>query len=79
MSKLDDILEEPLEISGQTIRFAGDPATELALKELMLELIGELEQRETDDMSLKSWTNEDYKVFGKNELKIELRQKVEEL
>ena len=41
--------------------------------ELVLEIIGDIEQRETEDMSLLSWTPEDYKVFGKNELKIELR------
>ncbi len=45
----------------------------------VLELIGDIEQRETTDMSLSSWTPEDYKAFGKNELKIELKQAFNEL
>ncbi len=49
------------------------------IKRLILELIGDVEQRETEDMSLKSWSTDDYKAFGKNELKLELRNKVEAL
>lgn len=49
------------------------------IKRLMLELIGDVEHRETSDMSLKSWSTADYKAFGCNELKIELRKKVEAL
>jgi hypothetical protein len=52
---------------------------EQLFKDKMFEMIGDVEQRETYDMSLNSWTPEDYKVFGKNELKIELLQKVEKL
>jgi len=84
MSKLDEILgESALEIQqyGATPEeFGSSPEIpKEAIKDLMLELIGDMEERETSDMTLKSWTNEDYKAFGKNELKAELRQKVAEL
>ena len=49
------------------------------LKDLMLELVGQPEQRETDDMSLKSWTPDDYKAFGRNELIVKLRNEIEQL
>lgn len=39
----------------------------------------DLEYRETDDMSLSSWTNEDYKAFGRNELRNDIRQRAKEL
>jgi len=56
--------------------------------ELILDLIGPMEQQETTDMSLSSWTNEDYagfvytpnvvvsKAFGRNELRSEVLKKV---
>lgn len=44
--------------------------------ELVEELIGEPEYRETDDMSLNSWTPEDYKAFGRNRLRNELKAKL---
>lgn len=53
-----------------------------AIKQLMVDefekLIGDMEYRETFDMGLSSWSNEDYKAFGRNELRAELRQKLEE-
>lgn len=42
----------------------------------MLELVGDMEQRETEDMTLKSWTPEDYKAFGRNELRAEIISKL---
>ena len=54
-----------------------------AIKQLMVnefeKLLGELEYRETFDMSLSSWSTDDIKAFGKNELKNELRQKLNQL
>ena len=47
----------------------------LLLREL-LELVGESEYRETLDMGLSSWANDDFKAFGQNELKVKLRQKL---
>ena len=53
-----------------------------AIKQLMADefekMIGDIEYRETSDMGLSSWTTDDIKAFGRNELKIELRQKLEE-
>lgn len=40
-----------------------------------LEMIGDMEERETDDMSLQSWGKEDYEAFGRNMLRNELRNK----
>lgn len=45
---------------------------EQQIKSLFLGLIGDMEKRETADMSLKSWTPEDYKAFGRNELRAQL-------
>jgi hypothetical protein len=45
----------------------------------MLELIGDMEERETDDMALKSWTPEDYKAFGRNELRGQLMKDINNL
>lgn len=64
MNQLEDIL---------------DQEAKQRVKDFFMELIGEMERRETTDMSLKSWTPEDYKAFGRNELRIELQQKVEQL
>jgi len=52
---------------------------EKEIKKLFIELLGEPTAVETEDMSLKSWTHEDMKTFGKNELIIELKNKVDEL
>lgn len=83
MSKLDDIIIEHREwMRGvRTDHLIGSSSgeTKLAIKNLMKELIGEPEYRKTGDMSLQSWTSEDYKQFGKNELIIEIIQKVEQL
>jgi hypothetical protein len=49
------------------------------IKALMLELIGDMEERETDDMALKSWTPEDYKAFGRNELRGQLMKDINNL
>ena len=40
-----------------------------------LEMIGDMEERETDDTSLQSWGKEDYEAFGRNMLRQELRNK----
>ena len=40
-----------------------------------LEMIGDMEERETEDMSLQSWGKEDYEAFGRNILRLELRNK----
>ena len=37
------------------------------------EVIGDMEYRETLDMGLSSWSNEDFKAFGRNELRNEQR------
>jgi len=54
------------------------------IKQLFQELVDgvighDLEYRETDDMSLSSWTNEDYKACGRNELRNDIRQRAKEL
>ena len=46
------------------------------IKRLVIELIGPMEIQETSDMTLSSWTNEDYKAFGRNELRSEVLKKV---
>ena len=46
------------------------------IKRLVIELIGPMEQQEASDMTLRSWTNEDYKAFGRNELRAEIAKKV---
>ena len=46
--------------------------------QLMLSLVGDMEYRETLDMGLSSWTGEDYKAFGRNELRSELCKKLSE-
>ena len=38
--------------------------------------VGEMELRETEDMSLKSWTPEDYKAFGRNQLRAEVLERL---
>lgn len=46
---------------------------------LLMDVIGDMEYRETLDMGLSSWTNEDFKAFGRNELRNEQRQKLNQL
>ncbi|HEY5806163.1 MAG TPA: hypothetical protein VIS56_02125 [Candidatus Saccharimonadales bacterium] len=83
MSKLDEISYEvyggfrPIHPDGSYKNITDK--TRQQIKDVFLELIGDVEQRETEDMSLKSWTPEDYKAFGKNELRIELYDKVNKL
>jgi hypothetical protein len=43
---------------------------------LIESVVGEMEQRETEDMGLKSWTPEDYKAFGRNELRADIKSKL---
>ena len=43
------------------------------------EVIGDVEYRETEDMSLSSWTDEDKKAFARNELIIEQRQRLDNM
>jgi hypothetical protein len=40
------------------------------------EALGDMEYQETADMTLKSWTPQNYKVFGRNELRIEIKSKL---
>jgi len=78
MSKLDDILKECSmgNVNSQADRIA---IAKQQLKDLMVDLVGDVEFRETEDMTLGSWTPDDYKEFGRNELKIALHQKIEKL
>lgn len=43
---------------------------------LIESVIGDMEHRETEDMGLKSWTPEDYKAFGRNELRADIKSKL---
>lgn len=43
------------------------------------EVIGDMEYRETEDMSLKTWSAEDLKAFGRNELRNEQREKLNKI
>lgn len=91
MSKLDDILTKLENTVAQDTaqRLSGNGGRispkhhhaqkKQQIKDLMRHLIGEPEERATTDMSLQSWTNDDYKMFGKNELRVELWQKIEAL
>lgn len=80
MSKLDDIIQEHGEawLRSQNSYKPNSIAKE-QIKDLMLELIGDMEERETEDMALKSWSKEDYKAFGRNDLRSEMMKKVSEL
>jgi hypothetical protein len=77
MSKLDNILNK--EMIFDTDTGPNLKRTKRELKALMLELIGDMEERETDDMALKSWTPEDYKAFGRNELRGQLMKDINNL
>jgi hypothetical protein len=80
---LDEILDK-MHCCGQmntlNMEYAPDRAVaksairEHFLKEA-LEIIGDMEERETEDMSLQSWGKDDYKAFGRNGLRAELRNK----
>lgn len=63
------------DISNDAVKAYKKKIQEHFLKEA-LELIGDMEERETEDMSLQSWGKEDYKAFGRNELRAELRTKL---
>lgn len=95
MSKLDDILDDCYagdvgwthdQLDGTSLLGLELEAIEKKkleskddIKTLIREIIGDLEQRETDDSSLKSWTPEDYKAFGRNELRVKLLGEVDKL
>ncbi len=81
MSRLDDIIQN---IKDEAIAEhkgwqGSDYVAKPDIKALMLELIDDMEQRETEDMTLSSWSTEDYKAFGRNGLRAELRNKVQDL
>lgn len=84
MSKLDEIVrairEDAYEDGGYG---AGHPASidgdKKKITDLFVELLGKMEGRETEDLSLKGWTNEDYKAFGRNGLRSELLKKINKL
>lgn len=77
----DCFIAKDLDLDGKAIDLLAMSGvlSKQQVKDIFLELIGDVEQRETDDMSLKSWTPDDYKAFGKNELKVELYRKAEHL
>ena len=89
MSKLDKILREYIyDYHENCDDSCGKKAdyTDLMceIKQLFQELIDEvighdLEYRETEDLSLKTWSADDMKAFGRNELKIYQRQRAIEL
>lgn len=73
---IDEILERfELRCKKETFTNNATYQAKAAIKAYIAELLGEMESRETEDMRLKSWTPEDYKAFGRNELRAELRQK----
>ncbi len=81
MSKLDDTLNDLVKVASGIV-IAPDYTVDTAkqrIKEMVLEMAGDMERRETEDMALNSWTPEDYKAFGRNELRIELIKKLEAL
>lgn len=46
-------------------------------QEIVEECIGEMEYRNTEDMSLSTWSAEDLKAFGRNELRNEIMNDLE--
>lgn len=69
MSNLDDILKD--DINPESLAFYDDLAkAKQQIKASMLELIGEDEHNKAVDVTYQEW---------RNELRYELRQKVEEL
>lgn len=84
MSKLEKVIRDINESGYEDgTHGAGHPASieeyKDTIKGIFTELLGEVEARSTDDTTLQSWSNEDYKAFGKNELKVELLNKIAEL
>lgn len=86
--KLDEILFEAVESAAvynknisadeaDYIQQTAKQAIKAHIKQEFLALVGEMEARETEDMSLQSWSKEDYKAFGRNELRAELRKAIE--
>ena len=82
MSKLAEYnkLVHP-ELNGACAVCGINPADiKLLFQELIDEVIGhDLEYRETEDMSLITWSADGMKAFGRNELKIYQRQRAKEL
>lgn len=77
---IDEILMDYVGYSrkaGQA-REPNSPKLKQALIEYFMGIVGEMEQRETFDYSLSSWTSDDMKAFGRNELRIEIRAKLKE-
>ena len=84
MSKLDKAIRDIQESSYQDGGFgAGYPASIDAdkdkIKNMFTELLGDMESRTTEDMSLKSWTVDDHKAFARNGLRTEIIKKINEL
>ena len=70
MKTIRSILEELL------FEYKGPGSIDQALDEIEVvinESIGEMEYRETEDMELKTWSAEDLKAFGRNELRNEIK------
>ena len=67
---IDEMLDDAWNKDYDRNRFKQD------LYQLIEWIIGDMEGRQTTDMSLQSWTHEDYKAFGKNELIIEQRNRL---
>lgn len=84
MSDIDKRLDSVLDNFSITDKFSKEHNELLkqSIKQLMVnefeKMIGDMEYRETFDMGLSSWTTDDIKAFGRNELRIEQRQKLEE-
>lgn len=86
MSSIRSILEEVYNAGeGRDFRQEGtmsdsiDQALSDISKIIDEEVIGDMEYRETEDMSLKTWSAEDLKAFGRNELRNEQREKLNEI
>ena len=79
----DEVKDDEGNIQSYEERKANNEAMRLyyeqELRDLMLELVGDMEERETSDMTLKSWAMDDYKAFGRNELRCELLKKIGDL
>jgi len=66
---------------GQNPEGNSKPSVDQALKDIAQiidEAIGDMEYRETEDMSLKTWSAEDLKAFGRNELRNEIKSNLRE-
>jgi len=61
--------------------FNPEKAVDQALKDIAQiidEAIGDMEYRETEDMSLKTWSDEDLKAFDRNKLRNEIKSNLRE-